>query len=483
MGKSKMVHASRLLMLVVAVYLTAVWRPASAFEVDTHHHLTFAMALSVGWDWRHAAIIAAADQALDENKATVAALGTSTLFTGPIEQNYVFHCFSRKNDKQNAKRGQPNGDVIINIKDLAARAFRRLEKWRGLSARERTEALVALGVFLHCQEDSWSHLGFGGERDGHALESAYDNIERAWPSSTEPRRHNPDHPALRPDLTEIMIFEKLKILEDGKRATGKRPAKLKGGRRKHLAIVSGDPKMLKLRNGARRRCVQILAEHWLYGVLLDQRRLKSIPQRFIIEFQADRAAFRPWKESCEKIHREYFRRRHKEFRIAVPPFRFPRLDIRGEPYTNSIRDDGRYLGTASGDFDIVLETVKIRLARRSGDVCTYQVNALVRNTGDKPSPDFTVVALLIPSDTSREIETLTIPREKERIIGTAIDRKSLSPGENNIVEVKQTFQAECVADGIVWGDIRPNPGYPLAELFWSDANIHNDRLLGRFKDE
>ena len=45
-----------------------------AYERDIHYSATFAIAVAVGWKWEEAQIIASADQGVDENKLTIAAL-------------------------------------------------------------------------------------------------------------------------------------------------------------------------------------------------------------------------------------------------------------------------------------------------------------------------------------------------------------------------------------------------------------------------
>jgi len=46
--------------------------PVRAAEEHFHYHITFLVALAVGWSWEEAQFIASADLAVDTNEATVA---------------------------------------------------------------------------------------------------------------------------------------------------------------------------------------------------------------------------------------------------------------------------------------------------------------------------------------------------------------------------------------------------------------------------
>ena len=79
---------------------------ARAAEADVHYSTTYVLARAAGWPQADALVIASADQAMDENQDTTAALefdstaGISSAgeFTSSLhqaEKNLRFHCFSK----------------------------------------------------------------------------------------------------------------------------------------------------------------------------------------------------------------------------------------------------------------------------------------------------------------------------------------------------------------------------------------------------
>src|SRR5262249_42867832 len=146
-----------------------------AYNEDVHYGATFVLALAVGMDWDQARTIASADQEVDQNiftKPTEYAAVSSPIrprepiakIFGPLSlglslQDYVFHCFSPVQDV----RGQPNAMVIENLGRLEKRANDLIETSKASNdLRDRFRALVAIGIYLHCQQDSWAHSGYGG---------------------------------------------------------------------------------------------------------------------------------------------------------------------------------------------------------------------------------------------------------------------------------------------------------------------------------
>src|SRR6185295_3289120 len=79
---------------------------AQAYEADIHYSTTYVLARAVGWPEAEAVTIASANQGVDENQDTVAALEVDTTpsqtlagyVTGSLhqaEKNLKLHCFSR----------------------------------------------------------------------------------------------------------------------------------------------------------------------------------------------------------------------------------------------------------------------------------------------------------------------------------------------------------------------------------------------------
>ena len=80
--------------------------PARAYEADIHYSATYVLARAVGWSQVEARTIASANQGVDENENTVAALEVDTsaahahpnYSAGSLHQagkNLRFHCFGR----------------------------------------------------------------------------------------------------------------------------------------------------------------------------------------------------------------------------------------------------------------------------------------------------------------------------------------------------------------------------------------------------
>src|SRR3954468_10664522 len=79
---------------------------AHAYEADIHYSTTYVLARAAGWQQADALTIASANQGVDENQDTVAALEVDTTpgpsFAGYVmsslhqaEKNLRFHCFSK----------------------------------------------------------------------------------------------------------------------------------------------------------------------------------------------------------------------------------------------------------------------------------------------------------------------------------------------------------------------------------------------------
>src|SRR3954451_18880887 len=97
---------------------------AQAYEADIHYSTTYVLARAVGWSGEDALTIASADQGVDENQDTVAALevdttpgqslaGYTTSSLHQAEKNLRFHCFS----KTPGAAGEIAADVLEVISD------------------------------------------------------------------------------------------------------------------------------------------------------------------------------------------------------------------------------------------------------------------------------------------------------------------------------------------------------------------------------
>lgn len=119
--------------------------PTGLYEEDVHRSLTAVLALAVGFDTKEANAIAAANQRVDDNPKTVAHSG--------FEASSGYHFTTEE---------------------------RRDELW---AAFESSKTPDALGVYLHAEQDSFSHAGFGPVfghvHAGHAPDKTYNDPEKA----------------------------------------------------------------------------------------------------------------------------------------------------------------------------------------------------------------------------------------------------------------------------------------------------------------
>jgi hypothetical protein len=159
----------RTLWFAVLISLLLANFPAKAYDEDVHYDATFALALALGMSWDEALTVASAAQAIDENRFTEPTLVTGLYYVNLSLQDFAFHCFSPERDKP----GERNAKVLDNMEGLAGKAMQRIaESLRTNNAQDKVRALVAIGVYLHCQQDSWSHSGYGATYTGHSFENA-----------------------------------------------------------------------------------------------------------------------------------------------------------------------------------------------------------------------------------------------------------------------------------------------------------------------
>src|SRR5436190_11802558 len=100
-------------LLVSLLWMSA----AQAYEADIHYSTTYVLARAVGWSEADALIIASANQGVDENQDTVAALEVDTISSSlrQAEKNLRFHCFSKT-------RG-PAGEISADVRGVMSRHF------------------------------------------------------------------------------------------------------------------------------------------------------------------------------------------------------------------------------------------------------------------------------------------------------------------------------------------------------------------------
>jgi RHS repeat-associated protein len=119
--------------------------PTGLYEQDVHRSLTAVLALAAGFDAKTAGTIAAANQAVDDDRSTGAFAGRSA------RQNYHFTSESR-----------------------------RKVLWESFASSKSADDL---GVYLHSLQDSYSHAEFGASVGhlfaGHAPDKTYNDPSRA----------------------------------------------------------------------------------------------------------------------------------------------------------------------------------------------------------------------------------------------------------------------------------------------------------------
>src|SRR5579859_3689471 len=107
-----------------ALMVTLSPRVGFAYESDMHYDATFALAVTSGWSWDDSRVIASADQGVDENKETVAALESDVAISagypakatiGAFHQasrNFLFHSFSPEDDRKGGLFFRPVADQL-----------------------------------------------------------------------------------------------------------------------------------------------------------------------------------------------------------------------------------------------------------------------------------------------------------------------------------------------------------------------------------
>ena len=126
--------------------------PNGAYEQDVHQGLTYALARAAGFSGVQSLMIARADQGVDEDPNTE-----------PFSSRHArdWHHFTTQ-----------------GLRDRLWSGFESLA-----SAPDQLGAVSSLGVFLHAQQDSFSHAGFGSQRGhvlaGHGPDKTYNDPAKA----------------------------------------------------------------------------------------------------------------------------------------------------------------------------------------------------------------------------------------------------------------------------------------------------------------
>jgi hypothetical protein len=301
---------------------------ARAYEADIHYSTTYVLARAVGWSAADALTIASANQGLDENQDTVAALevdsssshaiaGYVTTSLHQADKNLQFHCFSRTHGPE----GQLSADVLEVISDRFAEV-----PDAGDGPRSKATRLIALGAALHCQQDAYSHVGFGGSCGsylgsclGHTYETFLDQVVFGLMNK---HYFNPDHPGVSGEhLLEALQGTVRELAAHRPRGSSRSIPTARLIALSDALRNSG----LELADDVRRDCNRYIAGKWLFD--LRSERMQSGPDN--VERLASGVAVKCRNESLAAATV-----------IRIPDARFPRLKPDASPYL--VRADGSY---------------------------------------------------------------------------------------------------------------------------------------------
>jgi hypothetical protein len=315
---------------------------AQAYEADIHYSTTYVLARAVGWTQADALTIASANQAMDENPDTVAALEVEAIpspsFAGSVtrslrqaEKNLMLHCFSKT-------RG-PARQISADVRKAISARFAEVRA-RDEDPQRNARRLIALGVALHCQQDAYSHAGFGGSCGsysgscyGHTHQTVLDQVVF---SLLGKHHFNPDHPGVSgPWLLEALqgTVNEL-VVRRSRPPSSSIPA--------HALISLSDNLRgsgLYLPDEVRRDCNRHIAGKWLFDFFHSRGKTQTSPDR--LETLAPEVA-----ATCKNASLA------SATIVKIPPPRFPRLNPDASPYL--VRADGSYQAVRNGNFDASL---------------------------------------------------------------------------------------------------------------------------------
>ena len=313
--------------------------PAQAYEADIHYSTTYVLARAVGWSQSDALTIASANQGVDENHDTVAALEVETTPSPSIagyvtsslrqaEKNLKFHCFSKT-------RGHA-GQISADVRQVMSGHFAEVRDHHE-DPRRNTTRLIALGVALHCQQDAHSHAGFGGSCGSYAG-NCYGHTHQTFLDQVAFRllgKHyfDPDHPG----VSGHRLLEALQgtVIELAARRPKGAPRTISNQR---LAALSDALRAsgLELPDEVRRNCNRQIAGKWLFDYFYAGGRTQKHPDA-LERLPPDVAA------TCGNATLA------SAIIVRIPDPRFPRLNPDASPHLVSA--DGSYQRVNAGEFE------------------------------------------------------------------------------------------------------------------------------------
>ena len=407
---------------------------ALAFHTDIHYLSQAVIALASDWPIDDAMWIAGADEAVDRNEPTVAGLERNTIQMKMHQaaKNYEFHCFSHSDDSALAQKDQRAQDVVAHLADLKRRATDAISLSKSSTPaerdRRRIEALVAIGVYFHCQQDSWSHSGYGTHSYGHAFDDVY-------PGS-------PDHPAKRPSKTAAALREALTTLHDFARQwqPDKPPADATLS-----TLIQGvtNPGLL-----LEQSCINQWPGYWLYQDLQKSGRLAQFTP-----------LDRPATGACGALHLNIFKVPGKDARVVqLRPPNFPVLDISGRPKF----DVGRPVLVTAGGFDHTITDASATYTSASAAGCDFQLRTTVTNQGPQATKPAKVAMAVLSGP-----NIIDFFGEKEL--------PPMAAKEQQVVQLDTRISRTCPPQAAFATDVQPQTAQ--AEGIWGDRDARNNRRV------
>lgn len=306
-----------------------------AYEGDIHFSATYVLARAAGWPEADALTIASANEGVDANPETVAALEMDTIpgasLAGYVtsslhqaEQNFGLHCFSGTNG--------PADRVSDDVLEVISGHFARVPD-RDADPRKNARGLIALGVALHCQQDAFSHVSFGGSCGSYAG-SCYGHTYRTFLDGVlfgvlKKHYFDPDHPGVSGQGLLNALQETARELAAHRPMAAARPIPIDALNSLADALRTSG---LELPDAVRRECNRLIAGKWLADFL----RSIGAQSRDSLRTLAPQVAGDCGNESLASATV-----------VSIPEPRFPRLDADASP--TFVRADGTYEQVAGGD--------------------------------------------------------------------------------------------------------------------------------------
>ncbi len=436
---------------------------ALAYERDIHYYGTFAIAVAVGWRWADAMVIASANQGVDENKETVAALESSASIIPALQllgvlkgdavhqaaRNFDLHSFSRV-------PGDAKG-IAGDVRVARDQCRKRVADWISMNGGDnvspaaRTRLLIAVGVYLHCVEDMGAHQGYGGS----CFTWRGSCTAHVWDSYIDDpgKRTNPDHPWVkpaRPNLAGALgeTSRDLSLIIQETRQVWKSRDEIPQGWIDMLVDRFRSKQIAELPDDKRIACHREVAGAWLSEYLESQSKWgRDLPQNAIVPISNAKCKVRNFGGA-------------KTF-VAIPEPAYPSLDPHGRPRRIDPRD-GSY-GRVRNAFDLAVDSVE-STQECTSFWCRFHITIQVVNLGPSSSESSLVLLAVIPRDTA------------DNSAAIRVQQKPLAPQERSPIKatIESPAGARRLKDYVVYADIQP--ARSLAEEAWNDGNVGNDSL-------